>query len=73
MTSRAHTLGRSRSRPSPPEFWILRIVVHGLSTHGGNRPLVIRPGGPGEAIGVNALEKAVRLLTALQELERDWG
>ena len=59
--------------PVAAGVWILRIVVHGLSTHGGNRPLVIRPGGPGEAIGVNALEKAVRLLTALQELERDWG
>ena len=39
--------------------WILRIVVEGKSTHCGNRPLAIRPGGPGDEIGVNALEKAL--------------
>jgi acetylornithine deacetylase len=53
--------------------WILRLVVHGQATHAGNRPLVVRPGGPGESIGVNALEKAVRIVTALQELEAQWG
>ncbi len=59
--------------PVAAGVWILRIVVHGLATHAGNRPLVIRPGGPGEAIGVNALEKAVLIVNGLQELERDWG
>ena len=53
--------------------WILRIVVEGKSTHCGNRPLAIRPGGPGDAIGVNALEKGVKVVTWLQELEQQWG
>ncbi|MCC6222602.1 MAG: M20/M25/M40 family metallo-hydrolase [Thermoleophilia bacterium] len=59
--------------PVSAGFLWLKVVVEGLSTHAGNRPLVIRPGGPGEAIGVNALEKGARLVRALQELEERWG
>jgi acetylornithine deacetylase len=51
----------------------LKIVVEGKATHAGNRPLAIRPGGPGDTIGVNALEKGVKVVRALQELERQWG
>ena len=32
--------------PVAAGVWILRIVVHGLSTHAGNRPLVITTGRP---------------------------
>jgi acetylornithine deacetylase/succinyl-diaminopimelate desuccinylase-like protein len=53
--------------------WILRIVVPGKSTHCGNRALAIRPGGPGDEIGVNALEKAVDVVEWLQRLEEQWG
>ena len=53
--------------------WYFRIHVEGRATHCGNRALAIRPGGPGDAIGVNALEKAVKLVVALQELEQQWG
>jgi acetylornithine deacetylase len=53
--------------------WVLRILVEGKSTHCGNRALAIRPGGPGDAIGVNALEKGVRIVRALGELETRWG
>ena len=53
--------------------WILRIVVEGKSTHCGNRPLAIRPGGPGDEIGVNALEKALDVVESLQRLEEQWG
>ena len=53
--------------------WILRVVVAGKATHVGNRSLAIRPGGPGDAIGVNALEKAVKVVGWLQELEEEWG
>ena len=42
--------------------WYFRIHVEGQATHCGNRALAIRPGGPGDAIGVNALEKAVRIV-----------
>jgi acetylornithine deacetylase len=54
-------------------FCWLKVVIEGKSTHCGNRPLSIRPGGPGDAIGVNALEKGVKIVQALQELERQWG
>jgi acetylornithine deacetylase len=53
--------------------FILRILVEGKSTHCGNRPLAIRPGGLGDEIGVNALEKALDVLEALQRLEEQWG
>ncbi len=54
-------------------FCWLKVLIEGKSTHCGNRPLSIRPGGPGDAIGVNALEKGVKIVQALQELERQWG
>jgi acetylornithine deacetylase/succinyl-diaminopimelate desuccinylase-like protein len=53
--------------------WHFRIHVQGRATHCGNRALAIRPGGPGDAIGVNALEKALKIVLALQELEQQWG
>ena len=56
-----------------PSVLLLRIEVEGVATHAGNRPLVIRPGGAGAAIGVNALEKIAKVLAALQELEQEWG
>jgi acetylornithine deacetylase len=59
--------------PIAPGNWYFRILVEGRSTHCGNRALAIRPGGPGDAIGVNALEKGVKIVEALQELERQWG
>lgn len=54
-------------------LWALKITVTGKSTHAGNRPLAIRPGGPGDAIGVNALEKGVKVVQAIQDLETEWG
>jgi acetylornithine deacetylase len=59
--------------PVAPGNWYLRITVEGKSTHCGNRSLAIRPGGPGDEIGVNALEKGVKIVIALQELEAQWG
>jgi acetylornithine deacetylase len=59
--------------PTSAGFCWLRVTVTGKATHAGNRPLAIRPGGPGDAIGVNALEKGVRIVRALQDLERQWG
>jgi acetylornithine deacetylase/succinyl-diaminopimelate desuccinylase-like protein len=53
--------------------WYFRIHVEGKATHCGNRALAIRPGGPGDEIGVNALEKAVKIVETLQELEQHWG
>jgi acetylornithine deacetylase/succinyl-diaminopimelate desuccinylase-like protein len=59
--------------PVAAGVWILRVVVRGKPTHCGNRPLAIRPGGLGDAIGVNALEKALKVVEWLQELEEQWG
>jgi acetylornithine deacetylase/succinyl-diaminopimelate desuccinylase-like protein len=59
--------------PVAAGVWILRIIVKGKPTHCGNRPLSIRPGGPGDAIGVNALEKAIDIVGWLQRLEEQWG
>jgi len=56
-----------------PGVLILRITVTGIATHAGNRPLAIRPGGPGDAIGVNALERLLPIVGALQDLEAQWG
>lgn len=53
--------------------WHFRIEIDGLATHCGNRALAIRPGGAGDTIGVNALEKAVKIVNWLQELEQQWG
>jgi acetylornithine deacetylase/succinyl-diaminopimelate desuccinylase-like protein len=54
-------------------YWSLRIDIEGRTTHCANRPHLVRAGGGGDAVGVSALEKAVRLVTALQELEQRWG
>ncbi|MEY4226361.1 MAG: hypothetical protein RL190_1118, partial [Actinomycetota bacterium] len=49
------------------------VAIVGKATHSGNRPLALRPGGPGASIGVNAVERIIPLLQALQELERQWA
>ena len=49
----------------------LRIEVEGVETHAGNRYTLIHPGEP--ATGVSAIEKLLRIVSALQDLERDWA
>jgi len=56
-----------------PSALVFSVSVEGRATHSGNRPLAIRPGGPGSAIGVNALEKIIPIVAALQSLETEWG
>jgi len=48
----------------------LRIEIEGREAHAGSRWMTIAPGGKGA--GVNAVEKGVKLVTAIQELERTW-
>ena len=64
---------RSRLAWPPAGFCWLKATVTGKATYAANRPLAIRPGGQGDAIGVNALEKGVKIVRALQDLERQWG
>lgn len=55
-----------------PWCW-LKVTVHGRSGDGANRGLSLRPGGPGDAAAVNAVEGGLRIVAAIQELERRWG
>jgi len=48
------------------------IKVEGLATHCGNRATTIRPGGLGDAAGVNALEKGILVISAIRELDDIW-
>jgi acetylornithine deacetylase/succinyl-diaminopimelate desuccinylase family protein len=49
----------------------LRVVVRGVSGHSAVRYRTVHAGGRGTA--VNAIEKAAKILAAVQELERHWG
>ncbi len=50
----------------------LRIEVEGVAAHAGVRYRSLHAGGQGGG-GVNAIEKMVKILTALQDLEREWA
>ena len=56
-----------------PSGLVFTVAITGRATHAGNRPLATRPGGPGAAIGVNAVEHVIPLVHALQDLERQWS
>ncbi|NJN95952.1 MAG: ArgE/DapE family deacylase [Anaerolineales bacterium] len=49
----------------------LRVVVRGVAGHTAKRYLSVHAGGQG--VAVNAIEKMLKLLAAVQELERTWG
>jgi acetylornithine deacetylase len=49
----------------------LRVVIRGRSGHSAVRYRSVHAGGQGTA--VNAIEKAAKVLAAVQELERHWG
>ena len=51
----------------------LRIEVDGRESHAGNRYLSIHAGGRAATAGVNAIEKTIKLVGALAELEREWA
>src|SRR5579872_2332776 len=52
---------------------LMTVRVEGKTAHTTARDKMIRPGGGGDEIGVNAIEKGVKVLQALQELEVQWG
>lgn len=51
----------------------MRIEVEGRESHAGNRYMSVHAGGHGDRGGVNAIEKMLKLVAALQGLERRWG
>jgi acetylornithine deacetylase len=65
--------GPMRVTTISPGLWNMRVAIEGRSTHAGNRFAAIRPGGAGDAIGVNALEKAIKVVNLIGELETEWG
>jgi acetylornithine deacetylase/succinyl-diaminopimelate desuccinylase family protein len=50
--------------------WV-NVIIRGLGGHAGARYRSVHAGGGGTA--VNAIDKAVKILTAIQELERQWA
>jgi acetylornithine deacetylase/succinyl-diaminopimelate desuccinylase family protein len=50
-----------------------RIEIDGRESHAGNRYMSVHAGGLGVHAGVNAIEKMLRIVTALQDLERQWA
>lgn len=50
-----------------------RMEFEGRESHAGNRYMSVHAGGLGDRAGINAIEKALKIVTALQELERQWG
>lgn len=49
----------------------LRLIVRGVAGHTAKRYLSVHAGGQG--VAVNAIEKMMKILQAVQELERHWG
>jgi acetylornithine deacetylase/succinyl-diaminopimelate desuccinylase family protein len=50
-----------------------RIEIDGRESHAGNRYMSVHAGGLGRRAGVNAIEKMMRVVAALQDLERQWA
>ncbi len=50
-----------------------RVAVKGKGCHIGVRKEVIRDGGLGSQVGVNAIDKGFIIYNAVRELERQWG
>lgn len=59
--------------PASPGLLYLVVTASGRATHPGIRAEFVRPGGAGDAVGVNAVEKGAQILAALQRLEGIWG
>ncbi|MFZ1382032.1 MAG: M20/M25/M40 family metallo-hydrolase [Scrofimicrobium sp.] len=53
--------------------YLFSVTVHGKSTHWASRNQAIRPGGGGDSVGVNAIDKGFYVYQALRQLEDQWG
>jgi len=51
----------------------MSLTVRGKRTHAGNRAQVIRTGGSGDEVGVDAVEKGIFVINAIRRLEEEWG
>lgn len=59
--------------PVTPGLLWFTLTCRGKASHASVRSELIRAGGKGSEIGVNAIEKGVYLLLALRQLEEEWG
>lgn len=59
--------------PVTPGVMSFTISVEGKATHTSMRGETIRAGGYGTEVGVNAIDKAFIVYTALRHLEDEWG
>ena len=57
---------------SPGLLW-MSVTCLGKASHASNRAETIRAGGPGMAVGVNAVDKGNYIFNALLKLEQEWG
>lgn len=53
--------------------YLFSMTVRGKSTHWASRNLAIRAGGGGDTVGVNAIDKAVYIYSAMRQLEEQWA
>ncbi|MBL7254227.1 M20/M25/M40 family metallo-hydrolase [Paractinoplanes lichenicola] len=53
--------------------YLFSLTVRGKSAHWAARNLAIRAGGTGDAIGVNAIDKAFYVYQAMRQLEEQWA
>jgi acetylornithine deacetylase len=53
--------------------YLFSLTVRGKSAHWAARNQAIRAGGGGDAIGVNAIDKAVYVYQAMRQLEEQWA
>lgn len=61
-----------RMSNTAPGNYLFSLTVRGKSTHWASRNLAIRAGGGGDAVGVNAIDKAVYIYNAMRQLEEQW-
>jgi acetylornithine deacetylase len=59
--------------PVSPGLWWFSVTVPGKPTHASMRANLIRAGGLGEEVGVNAIDKGVDMFLAMRRLEDEWG
>ena len=57
---------------TPGLFWF-SVTVRGKPTHASMRAQLIRAGGAGEKVGVNAIDKGLFIMNAVRQLEEEWG
>ncbi len=59
--------------PVSPGLWWFSLTVEGKPTHASMRGTLIRAGGLGAQVGVNAIDKGVDMFLAMRRLEDEWG